>query len=405
MSQVSEPERALRTFISENRLLNQIEAQVGVPRTFNIFEAIGATRQELRHSDFLAFLLDPQQTHGLDDAFLRALLDTSVVDQSGMRVLPADVNLTATVVRREWQNIDILLINAPHRLVVIIENKIDSLEHSDQLRRYYALVQDNFPGWSTVALYLTPDETQASDPRFQAIGYSPICMLVEQVLQDRTTAVELPVRIALQQYVQMLRRHVVADSDSGLARLARQAYREHEQAIDAIVRYREQRQRMIRDYFEELVRSASKDVMLDQGHVDGHLYFSRFVAVEWYDYPELRVATTWTKSRLVLLFQFIHSPQSIGMDLAIGSGPTAAPMRERLYALGRDHQPPFTLWGDLSWKHFGIFGRTILVPETRFFENYTDGQIKGTIREHWEEFHAHQLPRIRSLIRQYVLDQ
>ena len=45
---------------------------------FNLFEALGAFRAELRHSNFLAFLLSPSRSHGLGEAplllFLRAVL-------------------------------------------------------------------------------------------------------------------------------------------------------------------------------------------------------------------------------------------------------------------------------------------------------------------------------------------
>ena len=41
---------------------------------FNLFDAIGATHKELWHSDFLAFLLDPGQNHGLGAEFTKRLL-------------------------------------------------------------------------------------------------------------------------------------------------------------------------------------------------------------------------------------------------------------------------------------------------------------------------------------------
>ena len=45
---------------------------------FNLFEAVGAVRGELRHSNFLAFLLSPLRSHGLGALallrFLRAVL-------------------------------------------------------------------------------------------------------------------------------------------------------------------------------------------------------------------------------------------------------------------------------------------------------------------------------------------
>lgn len=42
--------------------------------TFNLFEALGAIRGEVRHSHFLAFLLDPSSTHGLGSEPLKRFL-------------------------------------------------------------------------------------------------------------------------------------------------------------------------------------------------------------------------------------------------------------------------------------------------------------------------------------------
>jgi PD-(D/E)XK nuclease superfamily len=41
---------------------------------FNLFEAIGAVRGELRHSNFLAFLLSPNEAHGLGTELLQRVL-------------------------------------------------------------------------------------------------------------------------------------------------------------------------------------------------------------------------------------------------------------------------------------------------------------------------------------------
>jgi hypothetical protein len=40
-------------------------------RRFNIFEAIGAIRGELKHSNFLSFILSPARSHGLGSEFRR----------------------------------------------------------------------------------------------------------------------------------------------------------------------------------------------------------------------------------------------------------------------------------------------------------------------------------------------
>ncbi len=52
-------QRTLEAFVVDNSDLEQLETHLG---QFNIFEAIGAVRQEIRHSDVLAYLLNPRQT-------------------------------------------------------------------------------------------------------------------------------------------------------------------------------------------------------------------------------------------------------------------------------------------------------------------------------------------------------
>ena len=70
-------ERALLdAFVVDNAELERLESLLA---QFNILEVLGVVRQELRHSDFLAFLLDPSANHGLGDAFLKQLLKHALV--------------------------------------------------------------------------------------------------------------------------------------------------------------------------------------------------------------------------------------------------------------------------------------------------------------------------------------
>jgi hypothetical protein len=61
----------LESFIVENDDLLLLESGIG---KFNIFDALGITRAEIRHSNFLVFILDPAESHGQGQLFLNALL-------------------------------------------------------------------------------------------------------------------------------------------------------------------------------------------------------------------------------------------------------------------------------------------------------------------------------------------
>jgi hypothetical protein len=65
------PLEALERFVVENDDLDALEERIG---RFNIFDALRITRAEIRHSNFLAWLLDPAESHGHGTLFLRAIL-------------------------------------------------------------------------------------------------------------------------------------------------------------------------------------------------------------------------------------------------------------------------------------------------------------------------------------------
>jgi hypothetical protein len=112
---------------------------------FNMFETIGFIGQEVMHSRFLAFLLDPKQNHGLGDVLLRKMLEKASAISNAASVLKVfeDIgsqNMEQTSVQTEVYTddgrIDILLLNEIEKWAMIIENKVWTIEHSDHLNRH-----------------------------------------------------------------------------------------------------------------------------------------------------------------------------------------------------------------------------------------------------------------------------
>ena len=81
----------------------------------------------------------------------------------------SSVDLSKAEVKREWNNIDILASDPANRIVLLIENKISTGEHSDQLSRYYFLVESAFPGCRIVAVFLTPEGVSAIALRLHSL--------------------------------------------------------------------------------------------------------------------------------------------------------------------------------------------------------------------------------------------
>lgn len=210
VSQAASDRKALEAFVVGNEDLERLQAQLD---RFNIFEATGFIRQELRHSDFLAFLLNPRSNHGLGDAFVKRLLQRvlAVADGASAAVTPIELelwDLNRMEVRREWHYIDVLLLDEDHELAVIIENKVDTGEHSDQLRRYLEIVEQHYPGWRVIGLYLTPGGEGPSHEAYLPVSYGLVGEVINSLAERKASVVnrdeDLPRIIAALQEVKWI---------------------------------------------------------------------------------------------------------------------------------------------------------------------------------------------------------
>ena len=317
-------QQLLESFVVDNEDLEQLEALLA---EFNIFEALGAVRQELRHSDFLAFLLDPSQNHGLGDSFLKRLLKRVLIGAAASPLSAVEIDVAdmrGAIVRREWQSIDILIHDPDNRLVCAVENKIGSGEHSGQLRRYQEIVTREFSEDRTVFVYLTPEGDQPSDEVYIPFSYSEIADLVDAMCLAHESTLGPGVRTLMTHYTAMLRRHIMSESE--IAELCRRIYRHHKQALDLIYEHRPDIQWDLAELIKGLIREAGSSHGLVADHSSkGYL---RFGVVEWDAIPAQLAGRGWTRSRRVLLFEFENAPDRLRLKFIIGPGPLCANMSE-----------------------------------------------------------------------------
>ncbi len=380
----------LEALVIDNPNLERLEALLD---QFNIFEAVGAVRQELRHSDFLAFLLNPQQNHGLGDAFVKKLLQKTLLSahDAPMPITPIDLDiwdLNQIVVFREWQNIDILALDELHQLAIIVENKINSSEHAGQLERYRQIVARYYPGWKIIGIYLTPDGETPSDETYLPVDYGFVSELMDQLIESRASTLGADVRTLMVHYVQMLRRHIVSQSE--IAELCQRLYRKHQRALDLIYEYRPDRQAEISDLLKSLIEQTP-DLQLDhcsKGYI-------RFCLKTW-DVSFLMTGKGWTRSGRILLFEFTNATDSLKLKLLIGPGPDET--RQRLFDMARNKPSPFSATSkSLNVKWNTIFVRSFLASKS--YEDTGIDELATEIRKHWVKFVENDLPSIETALR------
>lgn len=207
----------------------------------NIFRALGIERRELSHSNFLAWLLDPSESHGLADLFLgKFLRDIFSSGKSQDRSFPdADlIDLRKIEVRREWRHVDILLVLPGD--VIAIENKVDTVDHSGQLSRYREVVGTSFPNRRKHFVYLTPfglaPEEEAEDDFYTRYSYGELNALLDRILSVH--GMNLPEKVLhyLGDYQTMIRTELLMSDP--LNDLAIKVYKAHRDVIDFILENR-----------------------------------------------------------------------------------------------------------------------------------------------------------------------
>lgn len=113
----------------------------------NIFDVLET--KEVKHSRFLSALLDPDGLHYQNDLFLREFVDICELKDF-------DFDTSRAKVYREYNNIDIYITDGDKH--IIIENKIGTGDHDEQIARYIQAIVDEQDGIyeRILVLYLTP---------------------------------------------------------------------------------------------------------------------------------------------------------------------------------------------------------------------------------------------------------
>jgi len=96
---------------------------------FNVFRILGLHNKEvITHTPFIAYLLSPWDEHKQSDLFLRKFLK---------RFKFSDINFNDWYVQKEFENIDLRIVNEKTKTAIFIENKIYTDAHSGQISRYF----------------------------------------------------------------------------------------------------------------------------------------------------------------------------------------------------------------------------------------------------------------------------
>lgn len=223
-------EEAIKKFLLDIDCLDPLDEWT---KKFNLFDILKVTRTEIRHSNLLAWLLNPNEIHNLGDYVLKGFV------QHYVKSFPQESDVVETLLKdfndcivfREWKNIDILVVSKTENLVICIENKIFSKEHDDQLQRYMKDVESTYHNFKKIFIYLSPEGDRSSDPGFWcSMSYSDVLDILEKSKKKNRLSPEAT--FLIDNYIDAIRRDIVEDKK--LAQICAEIYTKHQKALDLI---------------------------------------------------------------------------------------------------------------------------------------------------------------------------
>ena len=233
-----EKEMSLKNFLLEIHQLDPLENI----DSFNCFDVLKISRTEIRHSNVLAWLLDPNENHGFGEKILQDLnhymVKSGLVTDTKQAFDLLKMDYADIMVRREWKNIDILVESKKEKYVLCIENKVGIKDHSGQLDRYWDSIKNEYSDdYNKFFLYLTPDGSPPKEDTYDAwrtIKYETFIDIIDSELKK--TILEPKRKMFIENYLEILRREMMDNAE--IVKICQDIYRKHKNALDLIFEYR-----------------------------------------------------------------------------------------------------------------------------------------------------------------------
>ena len=266
----------------------------------NIFQILRITKNEIRHSNFLSWLLDPEESHKLGDIFLKRFLREVFSSDKFSEIDQVDVegmDLSKVEILREWKNIDILIVL--ENVVVCIENKVLSKEHSNQLMRYREIIESNYPNYNQTFVFLSPegDTSESESETYEPISYEFIVNSLDRIISVYGNSLNEQVKNYIKDYITIIKRELMGTDK--LTELSKKIYKNHKELLDFIIDHKPDVLDDIKSIFEKQIQKRGW-ILGSQGK-----NYLRFTTTKIFELTYINKNYNYWKNKESFLFEFV----------------------------------------------------------------------------------------------------
>lgn len=138
-------------------------------------------------------------------------------------------DLSGVQILRWWEDIGILIY--AEEFIIAIENKIDSSEHDNQLKKYREIIENKYKQQKKIYLYLTLLGVNSSNSNdWEIINYTDILDAVVSAFETKKMDLADGSKQLIKDYIHLLKSRIVEDPK--LVEICRKIYLQYKPALD-----------------------------------------------------------------------------------------------------------------------------------------------------------------------------
>lgn len=241
------------------------EIEISKSDDINVFYATGMSTQEIKHSAFLAWLLDPNQSHKMGKEFLLCFLKSLYEYSNNAEDLRSNKEIlkggniisfedfteffnaddivveTEKVISNPENRIDVFIQSKKAETTIVIENKVFTGTHDEQLQRYEEETAV-FAG-RKIYIYLTPSGDMPTNNQgeyernWTILSYKSIIDFLDKKLKDIPKSKQFEKLIfLLEDYIDMVDTNILKNNIK-VRSLCKEILKKHADAIELLNHY------------------------------------------------------------------------------------------------------------------------------------------------------------------------
>lgn len=254
-----ELKKKLEAFVSDS-ILAELEKALS---SLNLMEAFGISFSETSTSSFLAWLLNPEENHGLGTYFLKYfLMECAKLDENISEIDIDRLQLNNAIIRTEENfrgkkaDITIKVENDEEKFLCLIENKIRAAESDQQTIKYANLAKQKYPKHKKLFVFLSPNNLEAQSIEFISINYELIRDLLDQTISVNIENLNEETNFLLNQFKHNVEVNIL--DEGKIKELCDEIYKRHKEAIDIIMSNKTQYTKLIKGFLDANLSSDWK---------------------------------------------------------------------------------------------------------------------------------------------------